>query len=114
MKENLCKNFKKNINIHFINAIDGNLLEKKGNLSMNHIACSMSHLKAWDYVMENNIENFIILEDDVVFKDNFLKKTDEYLQNIPKDWSFIYFGYFGLAHYDNKKLFNRENNIFIT
>ena len=75
MKENLCKNLKKNINIHFINAIDGNLLEKKGNLSMNHIACSMSHLKAWDYVMENNIENFIILEDDVVFKDNFLKKN---------------------------------------
>ena len=102
MKENLCKNFKKNINIHFINAIDGNLLEKKGNLSMNHIACSMSHLKAWDYVIENNIEDFIILEDDVVFKDNFLKKTDEYLQNIPKDWSFIYFGYFGLANYDNK------------
>ena len=98
----LCKHFRKKVNIHFIDAIDGNLLEKKENLNMNHIACSMSHLKAWDYVLKNNIEDFIIVEDDVVFKDNFLQKVDEYLQNAPKDWNFIYLGYFGLANYDNK------------
>ena len=101
MKTNIYKNFPKNLNIHFINAIDGNLMKKNNNYNMNHIACSLSHLKAWDYVIENDLNNFIIVEDDIVFKDNFLEKTNRYLNNLPKKWDFIYFGYFGLANYDN-------------
>ena len=106
MVNHIFETFKKRLNIHFINGIDGALLEKKDNLSMNHIGCTMSHLKAWDYVLENNIYNFLIVEDDVVFKDDFLKKTNEYLKNLPSNWHFIYFGYFGLAQKD-------KNNYFI-
>ena len=101
MKTNIYKNFHKKLNIHFINAIDGCLMKKNNNYNMNHIACSLSHLKAWDYVIENDLNNFIIVEDDVVFKNNFLEKTNKYLNNLPKNWDFIYFGYFGLAEYNN-------------
>ena len=89
----------KNVKIHLIKAIDGRILKQNKNYTMNHIACSMSHLKAWNYILENNITDFFIVEDDVIFKNNFLEKLNTYLKYLPKNWSMIYFGYFGLANY---------------
>ena len=85
------------LNIHFINGIDGALLEKK--ITVNHIGCTMSHLKAWDYVLENNIYNFLIVEDDVVLK-KILKKTNEYLKNLPVTGILFILDIFSLAQKD--------------
>jgi collagen beta-1,O-galactosyltransferase len=35
------------------------------------IGCTLSHYLVWKYIVENNIEKLLILEDDCVFLDNF-------------------------------------------
>jgi len=83
-------------NIILIDAIDG----KKENID-SHLACTMSHIKAWKYVLDNKIKNYIIVEDDIIFSNEFLDiilKID--ILNI--EWDILLFGYFGLANYYKK------------
>lgn len=79
-------------NIILIDAIDG----KKENMDL-HIACTLSHIKAWNYVLENNIDNYIIVEDDVFFcdKNKWINITKNLYLNL--DWDILLFGYFGLS-----------------
>ena len=93
-RNNAIKQCKK-INIHniiIIEAIDG----KKENIDM-HIACTLSHIKAWKYVLNNNIKNYIIVEDDIIFSHKWNNIIDDLI--IPDiNWDIILFGYFGLSN----------------
>jgi GR25 family glycosyltransferase involved in LPS biosynthesis/lipopolysaccharide biosynthesis glycosyltransferase/predicted O-methyltransferase YrrM/mannosyltransferase OCH1-like enzyme len=57
------------------------------------IACSISHYLLWKKLIDLNLENMLILEDDVVFKENFETHWNDILSpSIPKHYSIIYLG----------------------
>jgi GR25 family glycosyltransferase involved in LPS biosynthesis len=55
------------------------------------IGCSLSHYLVWKYIVENNISKALILEDDVVFKNNF-KKMYTKIINMNIDYDMLYLG----------------------
>lgn len=61
------------------------------------VGCAMSHLKAWKYIVDNNLENVVILEDDAIFIKDFKDKFNLLLQHTPNDYDVLYLGYFGFT-----------------
>lgn len=97
-------------NYEFFNAIDGKLPEiqqefatykKNGSkfVSAGHFACLKSHTAVLRKILNNIDENVLILEDDVIFRDDFLNKLSTY--KIPQ-FDVLYFG--GLT---------RENKVYL-
>lgn len=56
------------------------------------ISCTIKHYEAIKRVGEECQEYGLILEDDVVFPDNFVDLFNEYLEKTPKDWDVIFMG----------------------
>ena len=42
--------------------------------NLNAVACAMSHIKVWYYILNNGIENALIMEDDIEITDSYLFK----------------------------------------
>lgn len=58
--------------------------------SKSAIGCAMSHVKAWEKMIENNDSSSLIIEDDVVIDIDFINKFNEI--DIPDDYDIIYLG----------------------
>lgn len=113
----------KNLDINNINnkIIDKNGLENIKNknykyglsLTMGGIGCAISHYEIIkDISKDNNNNIYIILEDDINFKKNFISNVKEVIKKAPKDWDIIYIGYGPISDdYKNKKI---NNNFFRT
>ncbi len=56
------------------------------------IGCAMSHMKVWQRIVDNNDQVALILEDDVVFTDNFLEKFNSIFPTVPNDFDILYLG----------------------
>ena len=57
------------------------------------MGCALSHLKIWKSIAENNtIENCLVLEDDVLFKPEFLAVMGKAAAHIPADYDILYLG----------------------
>jgi len=93
-------------NYAFFDAIDGevdlhkynfNVIEgwydeiKKRKMTVSEIGCALSHYKIWETIVTNKIKQTLILEDDVVFLENF---NEEYknIQNIPFNYDICFLG----------------------
>lgn len=75
-----------------VSGVDGkNLTLKKNNLLLGEIGILLTHIEIIKKCQKDGVENVLILEDDVTFT-NEIKKIDEYMSSLPKDWDFIYFG----------------------
>ena len=70
-------------------AVDGKTLPKPHALLDGELGVLESNLKLVKYANENNLPNFLMLEDDVVFSDE-VNNLDKYMSNIPDDWDMIY------------------------
>lgn len=85
------------INAERISAVDGNELNpdpKIGN-GWNHkgvAGCALSHRKIIQIAKERGYKNFIVIEDDTIFSDNFSKDLEFFMNQVPDDWDMIYFG----------------------
>ena len=55
------------------------------------------------------LNNVLIMEDDVIFKENALEKLNEFMEDVPDDWGQIYLG--GQHRRDNSK--TRSPNVII-
>jgi len=88
-------------NFEFINAINGNNLtndEFKSYTSdigyyitsPSMVGCGMSHIKIWEEIIQNNIEFSLILEDDFIFKENFLNDFNELIKNVPDNFDLLF------------------------
>jgi hypothetical protein len=53
------------------------------------IGCLLSHIKAIEYAKENDMDEIMVVEDDIVFRD--LSKIHE-MTPYPTDWDMIYYG----------------------
>lgn len=57
-----------------------------------NIGCYLSHLNLWKQLKLNKIDYALIIEDDIIFKDNFKKKLKKNLEEIPENWDIIFLG----------------------
>ena len=53
------------------------------------IGCLLSHIKAIEYAKENDMDEIMVVEDDIIFRD--LSKIHE-MKPYPADWDMIYYG----------------------
>jgi len=69
---------------------NGLYLKKK----KSEIACAISHYKLWKQLVEDkNADNYLILEDDVVFEKGFTKFWNSvWSHHIPRDYHLLYLG----------------------
>ena len=56
------------------------------------IGCWLSHKKCWQYVLDNNIDIAMILEDDAIFVDNFNELLKNRIKDVPTDWDILLLG----------------------
>jgi glycosyl transferase family 25 len=78
-------------NVNRFSAIDGNNIINGTNLLNGELGVLLSHYELIKLAKEKNFDNILILEDDVVFT-HTASKLDEYMEKIPQNWDFIYFG----------------------
>lgn len=93
-------------NYVFFDAVDGevdlhkynfNVIEdwydkiKRRKMTVSEIGCALSHYKIWETIVTEKIDKALILEDDVVFLENF---NEEYknIQNIPFNYDICFLG----------------------
>ena len=62
-------------------------------LSPGMIGCSWSHKLIYEDIIANNFEKVMILEDDIVINQNNMKLVPQILNDLPKDWELLYFGF---------------------
>ena len=93
-------------NYKFFNAIDGDKDLQKYNfnvipnrvdyfknreITVGEIGCALSHYTVWKYIYDNKINRTLILEDDVIFYDDFNIMYNR-IQNIDFYYEFLYLG----------------------
>lgn len=65
---------------------------KKRQLRKAEISLEFKHIKIYQDIVNNNIDTALILEDDAIFEEDFLKKFNFNINATPKDWDFIFIG----------------------
>jgi glycosyl transferase family 25 len=62
-------------------------------LNTGEIACSLSHRKIYQAMVDNNWSHVLIFEDDVMPDYNTLPQLQNCLNELPADWELFYLGY---------------------
>lgn len=105
-RKNIIKQCDKhNIKIEFFDAIDAkkfrfkkikslkDLQDSNKIISEGAIGCFLSHYMLWNVLKYFNHNEFIIIEDDIIFKSNFIEKLKFYKQQLPNNWDHVFLGY---------------------
>jgi len=61
-------------------------------LKKSELSLAYKHIEIYKFIVKNNIQNALILEDDVILINNFVKNFNIYIENNPKNWDFIFLG----------------------
>jgi GR25 family glycosyltransferase involved in LPS biosynthesis len=80
-----------------ISAIDGRDLEFTNPLNLNHfsagdVGCALSHRRVVSVAKKNNLESYVVFEDDVELRKGFNQLFPIFWQEVPLDWDLVYFG----------------------
>jgi glycosyl transferase family 25 len=62
-------------------------------MSLGHIACTMSHMAIWRSVLGGRAERVLVFEDDAVADPAALDLAPAVLDQLPSQWDLVYFGY---------------------
>lgn len=88
--KNAClPNIAKQLRYHFldIKAYD-NILNSKNNSvvipTWGALGCSISHYESWEYIIDNNLEYAMIIEDDISFDNLFINYLNKLLKKFKK------------------------------
>tara|TARA_R110002051_G_scaffold181204_3_gene250682 strand:- start:1876 stop:2520 length:645 start_codon:yes stop_codon:yes gene_type:complete len=90
--------FKKfNIEFERFSAVDGNTLVKEDYTTNPNIpggahGCRLSHARLVSMCKERSYKKALVLEDDVVFSEDFEKNFTNYIKEIPENWDMFYLG----------------------
>lgn len=71
-------------------------------LTVGAIGCALSHKKCYQYIIDNNIERCLILEDDVRLHPDFNNLLNNLLDEIPEDFDIFALGHSSTAKVDPK------------
>ena len=66
--------------------------EEVGGRQQHAIDCILTHKAAWKDMVDNNYNQCVFFEDDVHFLDEFDKNFDNFIKNVPEDWSVLQMG----------------------
>lgn len=99
------KEFKKiDIEVERVSAIDGApLFKPELNTKAGAYGLFLTNLKIIEDAIKNDYESILILEDDVMFIDNFNKLFNAKVDSLPDDWHLFYLGgnnYFNLGKFN--------------
>jgi glycosyl transferase family 25 len=72
--------------------INQGILSRKHNLRKGQLGCAISHYKLMENIKKNNEDIALILEDDIIIPDNFKKKLNDVLNNLPDKWDIVFLG----------------------
>ncbi|MDR3109632.1 MAG: glycosyltransferase family 25 protein [Planctomycetaceae bacterium] len=56
------------------------------------VGCHLSHIRILQDCLNNDVNSVLVCENDAVFVDNFAEKVELFMQHLPDDWEFVYFG----------------------
>ena len=90
---------KNEIDVCWINGVDGRELENPAAISFDSLpvskgdwGCTLSHLNIVIEAKRLGLKNYLVFEDDVALVDNFNDQFDLKIKTAPKEWDFLYFG----------------------
>ena len=90
-----CENIFKanNINVEFIEAVDGSTIQDTKGLNPGAAGCCLSHKKIFDKMRsDRSLRKVLILEDDIEFDPDFKNLFTRYYQHVPENWNLLFFG----------------------
>ncbi len=95
-----------------VGGVDGQTLTFKNPLNIPHfhpgdVGCTLSHLKTLERAMDLKLDNYLVFEDDVLFRDGFIYLYNKFIDQVPQDWDMIYFG----ANHDNTEPIRITENV---
>lgn len=102
---NIEGNIEKFLDEYKINIISNSPTTGYKKFFVGEVGVFASHYLAWKYIVENNLNSMLILEDDAILEKDFLKKYNIGINNLPKNWDYISF----YAHKYTVNGFFREN-----
>jgi GR25 family glycosyltransferase involved in LPS biosynthesis len=73
-----------------------NSVFEQENIVYNHVGvngCSLSHKRIWQYIVDKNYQEVLVLEDDIVFCDNFEQLYKKFKPMTYHDYGIIFLGY---------------------
>jgi glycosyl transferase family 25 len=100
------------INVERISAIKGTdlNLDWPPEIKEGAVGCSLSHLFVMKMAKHLQLNNYLVLEDDIEFDENFNEKfLDIYENQVPKDWDMLYLGG---QHFHGMNLQQISENVF--
>jgi len=56
------------------------------------VGCWLSHIKCWQYIVDNNLDRALILEDDAIFVEDYQEKMREIEPTFPQNYDMIFLG----------------------
>lgn len=80
----------------------GNKNYNKRVLRQSEISLAYKHIFVYQTILQKNITSSLVLEDDVIFCNDFIKNFNLYLYNSPADWDIIFPGSGCDLHIDKK------------
>lgn len=54
----------------------------------------LSNIAVYEYIVENKIKNFLLIEDDAILAKNFVENFKFFIEELPKDYDFLSLYYF--------------------
>lgn len=54
--------------------------------------CYRSHMQILEHCYQNKVENYIVFEDDAIFRQDFGEQLKRFMSSLPSDWEQIYLG----------------------
>ena len=61
-------------------------------LKPSEVSCAFKHKQAMiDFVNTKN-QYYFVMEDDIIFEDNFIEKLNHYFESLPDDWDALFIG----------------------
>ncbi len=92
---------------------DLNIFDLK-KVSLGSVAITLTHILAYIKLIQSDDNFCLVFEDDVVFDNNFKKKLDNYIDQLPEDWDMLFIGDGCGLHIDENTIINNKNsNIFL-
>jgi glycosyl transferase, family 25 len=93
-KWELCKKefTKHNLNVSRFSAVDGTTVPYEGRLPVGAIGNALSHARILRYCEYLELDSVLILEDDVEFDDKIQEKFEHWVEQVPRNWDFLYLG----------------------
>ena len=113
----LMKKLKINFNLLTVTAVSKEIYDecKKnktivGRMNIAEMGCCLSHLWCLNYAVKNNIQNFVVFEDDIIFHKNFHELFEDSIENQNHD--LLMLGACDFKVNENIKTYNMTNGTY--